>query len=330
MTPSDAETEVVDEDVEAPTDQSTEIPVAVNETGTRADAKLDPESEYDFDDPADADPDPNEKPADDEQPADDEDAEQQTPAEETETPEPASFSPDVLNRAREMGLSDGEARQFGTEQALERAMALSDRRIATAYRKPPGDKEKAAETETKPEDEIPDLNPDSYDPELVEAWDKMKGQLKDLTEQNAQLVQVNGRRQFDEFLGWFDQRIGQLGESYEDVFGKGASGGLATDSQEYKSRDRLIEVMEGLSPVYGDKGREELFQRALKAEHGDRADENARKKIAGKLGKRQTQLTNRARNRARATRTEKPKDAAVSFAAKFMAEKGVTHEEDGI
>jgi len=169
-----------------------------------------------------------------EKPADTGEGESENPSEaetpKDETPEPMSQA--IQDRVEAAGMSKDLAERLHQSGQLEETLAAFDRTLIerfqskeTETRAPKRREEKPPKEEPKAEDpdELPDLDPDVYDEELVKRDAHHKRRIDALEAQLAELVEER-QHQFDVR---FDKMVDGMG--YEQLFGKGES--VADDKQ---------------------------------------------------------------------------------------------------
>lgn len=241
----------------------------------------------------------------------------------------------LVREAEQLGFSQEDIQSFGDAAGLERALVVFNRQLAARGRPDePGTQEPEKEPQKEtPKLELPEINLEEVDPEIakyIEGQSKviqdLYGQVQGLSglqEQVQTLHAQEQQRQIEAFTSTFDGFIDNLGDSWDDVFGKKAG-------DPDKARADLMNEVSVLAAGYEATGREmptadDLINRALRSLHGDRFQNLARKELNGKLKQRARQGIARPSNRKATDMT--PEDRAARAVAEKMAEKGFT--EDG-
>jgi hypothetical protein len=237
--------------------------------------------------------------------------EEKSPAEEKVKPseddksKDGDFSAELKQRALDIGLSEEDVKTFPSEEALDKALILIEKRGIASQPKqeetPPAvapevkKEEKASEKDA--EEDIPDLDPEVFDEKLVEVWGALKGVNKKQAEiieqlkgQVATLTQQSLASHKDRLLDQVEDFFGDLGEEYTSFIGKGRGSDLQKDSVEMKARVEILEVAESLMENYARQKKNVPFKTALaRATHailGDKLRDIESGKIASKLEKR--------------------------------------------
>lgn len=278
---------------------------------------------------------------------------EETQTETTEEPTDDEFPSDVLERARALGLSDEEARQFGSAKALDMHLLHTDRLFAKRGAAYVEQQRQNRQRPAPPQQAAPPPQGDDGPPPLPELTDE---ELEDLPPAQAKLYRAQyerdqwERRQRDaqrsawqqqqarqqqaaaeaaarEFDGWVDE----LGEEWADVLGKGSSFALDPNSPHAKARELLSRQMVHIWAGYQQQGYQppkgkDLFMRALRAEHGDRitdaAARKASKNVIETINQRARQTTSRPTQRKYSDNLS-PEKRALRTAENFYRDKGI-------
>lgn len=274
-----------------------------------------------------------------------EEPEGETETEDEGDEQPVEFTDDILQRARSVGFTDTEAKGFQNQESLESALTAMDRRFVAGIPTPlkPDDNGRPA-TPAVPS-LIQKLDPvdlglksEDVDEHVISAFDKLNTHLSEkLGEMAAVVGDLITQRKTEKrqsAIQRFDNKVAALGDEWKDVFGKGAS---ETDfhpsSKEFQNRDRLFRTAEALPLAYQDRNmpgisEDEIFQRALRAEFGDRIAGTERAKIAKTVKRRSGQVINKPKK----TRKREVKGIALAKrnVARLLKEKGLTDAEAGL
>lgn len=215
-------------------------------------------------------------------------------------PTKPEFGDDTLTAAVKIGFSLADARQFPSEQALRSAIATVN---AVAQQSAPKQEEK---TEGDPLADIPKLDPEVYEPEVIKMFDALVGVVRKQQEaiQSFRSVQEQATRVSMESAAhdveqWFDKQVESLGSDFEDALGKGGYGTLNRGSEQFARRDKIANQMAVMLAGYRAAGqqappREEIFDAAARLALKDEYQKAYEKKLAGNLAKRSTQHLQRA------------------------------------
>lgn len=221
-----------------------------------------------------------------------------------DTPAAGQVDEQLLADAELVGYTRAEAMSMAP-QALEKSIRVALRNAALAKRDAV---ERMAEIPTAAEFKI-DLDPNEYDEKVIGTFQKMKEhydkQLSDLRNttmyaaQHAQEVEQQTRARFEqEFTSKFDTDLAAL--KLDDVFGQGSISELSASKNDtaFQNRLRVIEHMEMDAERYLRRGerpptQDQLFQRAIRAEFGDRLIQNQQQSISKQVEKRAAQIVPR-------------------------------------
>lgn len=211
-----------------------------------------------------------------------------------ESPDP--FPQDLLRRASEAGIGPSEAREFGTPQALERAVELVRRNRQTPRQpEPQRQPRRQPEPQPAPLPELPDLgsyvHPQGhefagqpvFDPRLEEAFRARDEALLSALEEVRQLKsdlggvrQTAAQAQAEQVNARYDAAFNAVPDEYKGLVGTGTHHDLSADGAEYQARMEVFLHAEGAREAYLKAGRtpppfQTLFGRALRAVLGEQA-----------------------------------------------------------
>ena len=234
----------------------------------------------------------------------------------------------ALTQAVQTGLSIEEAREFGSDKLLMRAVDMVRK---AAERATPKASEK---TEDDPFAAIPDFKPDEFDsPEVARAFNLLKeiskkqaNELKQLktntTQSNA--AQQNARQDaaVREATEWFDAKVNSLGKDFEEALGTGTYDKLVKGSPQLARRDAVAEHVAVLLAGYNAAGktvppRDEVFDAAARLVLKDEFQKIKDVKMAEGLAKRETQHLNRAGGQ-KIKPNQNPLEAVAAEADEFI------------
>jgi len=243
-----------------------------------------------------------------------------------DVPQQATISDAILERALSVGISLADARQFPSEMALANVVESFERSMGVDEL---SEMPESEEEQTDPLDSLPSLDPEKYEPEVVDAFDAMKDVIRQqqetiqgIRDQQEQSQYVSQQAVGQELERWFDGQVADLGDDYKEALGDGGLRSLDQGSSQFAKRDAIANQMAVLHHGYGASGqsipsRDELFSMAMKIVLGDEIQSIHEQKLSGELGKRARQHVSRSNSRkAQATQTPEEETAAM-LDAKF-------------
>lgn len=140
-----------------------------------------------------------------------EETKEETPSEPKD--EKPALSNDLQSRAEKAGFTTELAEQLHQNGQLEATLAAFDKTMVERFQaEKPEEKEPVVEAEVEAEEEMPELDPDIYDEEIVKRDRYHKQRIDSLESQLETLLQD---RQ-DAFEGWFDGALGEMGYDIKD------------------------------------------------------------------------------------------------------------------
>lgn len=251
----------------------------------------------------------------------------------TAKPETQVFlSDELLTRAAQAGIPLVHSRKFESEEALLGAVEHYEK----AWEQ--------AEAETTPAKdplgELPQLDPDVHDPQVIEQFGRLTDIIKQEREANqteakameerlqamedlqADTIQATREAEDIESANWFDKQISGLGKDFQEALGEGESTSLNVQSKQYANRANIakqISVMESGYEVQGMKvpSRDKLFEQAARTILQDEYQQVHERKLSGELEKRAGQHISRAGGQ-NVSGAQSPKEfAAAELVRKF-------------
>jgi hypothetical protein len=221
------------------------------------------------------------------------------------------------------GMTFEDARRFPSEAALVRVVGLiADTELAN---RSAAERQEPETPAADPMDALPELDPEDYDPKVIEMFDAMKGVLQNQNEtiagfQNAQdaVVQAGQAAADREVTQWFDKSINDLGQ--EEALGTGSSGDQTPGSSQLAKRDAIAGQCAVLLAGYGASGqptpsREEVFRMSARLVLADEFQALQEKELSAGLAK---QAGNHI-HRAGGKKTKSTQDPAAEIAAMIDA-----------
>lgn len=243
------------------------------------------------------------------------------------TVETESLSDAILERAIRVGISLVDAKAFPSEAALSRVVESFEKMDEDSFKTQ--QEETATEESTGPLDGLPTLDPEKFEPEVVEAFDALKEviqqqqeAIQEMRSQQEQTHQSAMNAAGQELEQWFDGQVSALGDDYKEALGDGGLRSLNQGSSQFAKRDAIANQMAVLINGYEASGqpippREEVFSMATKLVLSDEMQRINEQKLSGELGKRATQHVNRANGR-KATQAQSPEEETAELLnAKF-------------
>ncbi len=210
------------------------------------------------------------------------------------------ISEGALEFAIRSGFTTAEANSFSNEHTLLTAVQIINKKT------PVGVAEKEHVEEKLLLSDLPDLDPEQYEPEAIETFKKMKVAIQEQQKAIEQLTQETQSSQANqaaqnerEITAWFDQKVAGLGEGYENTLGKGSHGSLNRGSSQFAKREEIADHINLMAAGYSSTGREQppldtLFDQAAKFVLQDETNGLNEKKLSDRLSKRSAQHINRA------------------------------------
>ena len=233
---------------------------------------------------------------------------------------PVVISDATLTNAVRAGFTITEARSYQSDESLARAVAIIE-----------SIKEKVTPKEEEEADPFVDmlkLDPEKYEPEVIEMYDSLLGvmrkqheELKELRSQSAtQTEQSNSFNQeayTREITEWFDGQVAKLGDDYSEVLGKGGMNSLAPGTPQYVKREAIAGQVAVMMAGYNASGmqppsRDEMFDMASRMVLRDEYQKIHDEKLSKKLEKRSGQHISRVNSRG-AKATGDPFDDTVKM-----------------
>lgn len=237
------------------------------------------------------------------------------------------ISDSVLTQAVQAGFSLEEARLFGSESVLKSAV---NRVIEASKKNEPATELPEAEDIFK---DLPKLDPESYEPEVIKAFESLTAVMKKQQEM-IQGLQANNRNTMQlqqdaashEVEQWFDKQITSLGDDFKDALGSGGYSSLDRASPQFAKREAIANQAAVLLAGYKAAGqnapdRDSVFQAAAKLVLMDEFQKVREKKISKDLEKRSAQHINRASGGKQSGNKDPFEETASLLDAKYFSKK---------
>ena len=238
-----------------------------------------------------------------------------------EKPKPSN---DTITRAIRAGLSIEDAQSFQSEAALSRVVAS----IETARRPM-----EVPESQVEEEDifsQLPTLNPDDYEEDVIKMYDSLTAIMK---KQQETINELKGRTEQSaassrdaialDTSKWFDEQVSKLGDEFADSLGTGGYHDLDRSTPQFAKRDELANQCAVLIAGYRASGqqlppRDEVFSRAASIVLKDNYLKAHEKKLSSELADRKSQHIARASSANSKSKGDTAADVAAMLDAKFF------------
>jgi TolA-binding protein len=256
--------------------------------------------------------------------------------EESGEQEVVTFSDELLTRAVRAGMDLNVARTFPNEQALatvcasmeqakERARQIFDEAL---------DGEEEKEEAEDPLAVFDNLDPEKFEPEVIEMLGTLAGQIRTQREEietlrsgqehTTQAAQDAAAREVEV---WFDQQIESLGPEFQKPLGTGGYSSLSQGSSQLATRDAIAEHIAVTHAGYVSMGhtppsRDVLFQQAVGVVLKDELANIERASVQKELRRRRGQHIQRAGSQGEKAASGTPVDeTAALLDEKFFSDE---------
>ncbi len=218
----------------------------------------------------------------------------------------ARISDDLLTRAAQAGIPLAHARKFENEETLLGAVEHYEKAWEEAETTPAKD----------PLSELPKLDPEVHDPQVIAQFDRltdiikqeretsttetqaMQERLQDMEDLQADAISAADNVKNAESAKWFNGQISSLGENFQESLGEGDTTSLNSQSKQFSNRSKIVDQLFILESGYAAQGveitRDELFEKAARSVLQDEYQQLHENKLSGKLEKRASQHISRA------------------------------------
>jgi hypothetical protein len=243
-------------------------------------------------------------------------------------PTPAAATPVIsdaaIMRAVRAGLSLDDARSFASDAMLDRVVASIE--SVKGQNKPV---EEEVKEETDPFAELPKLNPEEYEPEVVAMFDKLVGLIKDQhnalrnIQATSKSVEADRATKFaEETEAWFDGQVEALGEDFKESLGTGKYRSLQPNSPQYAKRDAIANQVAVLMAGYRSSGqtpqRDAVFAQAAQLVLRDEYQKLYEKRLSADLANRSTQHLSRVGSQQGKSKGDPIAEVAAMLDEKFF------------
>lgn len=229
---------------------------------------------------------------------------------------------EILARAVSVGIPVADARELDRNllgeiiEAREAAAVADDAELE-------GRSAEGAGAVSDPFADLPKLNPENYEPEVVQMFDRLTGIAKQqhktiegLLNQQTETAQAAQAVAGEEIKQWFDTQVTGLGEEFAEALGGGDYDSLDRGSSQFAKREAIANQMSIMFSGYEAQGlnpppRGEVFDAAARLVLRDEYQKVHERKLTGDLGSRATQHIQRAGG-TRASSTQTPEEEAAA------------------
>jgi len=238
---------------------------------------------------------------------------------------PVTISDEALTRAVEVGIPLADARMFPSEGSLISAVNRMENAIQSVIE---------TEEEEKPVDpfaNFPKLDPEVYEPEVIQTLDKFKDIIKQqyetiqsLQSQHEEVSEVSQAQAAAEIEQWFDRQVAGLGKDFEEALGAGGYNSLDRGSSQFAKRDAIARQVSVLLAGYQAQGQqsppwEEVFKVAAGQVLQDEYRQIHEKELRENLKKQASQHIQRAGGAKAKPKLSPEEEIAAEVDAKFFS-----------
>jgi len=208
------------------------------------------------------------------------DDEAEPPADDAESP---SLDPEAVQLARDIGLTEEEISGHATDQQLLTTLRAIARRSEPA----PKPAEKADAAADSVSDEAPTI--DTGDPDLDKQFNAIlkaqHEQIQALKSVHQQSTEQQRSAEIEAHTARFESTVRNLGEDWEEVYGKGDVRTLKRGSAKHTARVAAYQHYAALEPLHPDKTPQQLIEMVNRALHGDHMEKQLRKRLSAEVEK---------------------------------------------
>ena len=233
---------------------------------------------------------------------------------------------ELFTRAVQAGIPLAHARKFENEESLLGAVEHYEKAWEQA-------EAEATPVKKDPLSELPTLDPDVHDPQVIAQFDRlidiikqerkagqtetqaMQERLQDMEDLQADTISAADNAKKAEGAKWFNGQISGLGKDFQEALGEGDTVSLNQQSKQFENRGKIVEQILILESGYEARGleitRDELFEKAARSVLQDEYQQLHETKLSGKLEKRAGQHISRAGGQ-KVSGAQTPTDFAVA------------------
>jgi len=235
----------------------------------------------------------------------------------------------VLARALSAGMSLSDARSFPDSESLGKFVSRVEENLLVR-----SEVSDDNFTQTEGEEDLfaglPKLDPEVYEPEVVQAFDK----LTDIIRKQEVKIAELGQRSRETAIGvqdanvrevssWFDKKVESLGDDFKDSLGVGEYSSLNRNSKQFSNREAIAKQMAIMLSGYNASGinappRDELFDSASMIVLRNDFQRIGERKLSGDLEKQASQHIQRARGTSHKSVASPEDEIAAMLDEKFF------------
>ena len=233
-------------------------------------------------------------------------------------PEPAGeqvgISPELMERAGNVGLGSDDLDLFASVEALEQYVSRREQKVTAEANAPEAQETQASYNVA--------LDPELYDEELISEFSSLAkylaGEMESVRAAHSQVLNHLEDEQQRAFISRVDARFASVPDELAEVFGTGTLDDLNPSSSEMKARQEVVDLFNTISEKYPTESEDTTWNRALHALHGEILTKSERTKIRSSIRKQKT-LSHRPTQRESAANMT-PEEAAVAAVAARMSD----------
>jgi hypothetical protein len=236
----------------------------------------------------------------------------------------------ILQKAVLAGVPLNDAKVFPSEDSLLRVVNALEMQHEEMAKLQAAAAEQQEEEEPDILDDIPDLDPEEYDENLIGAMDRIKEKLRKQEEELREFrasqetaISMTEQRNVAEVTQWFDSEVEKLGDGFAEALGKGGRASLTPGSSQLAKRDDIAHQMAIMLGGYAAVGqtpppREAVFQQAAKLVLADEYEKQRSVGLSEKLKTRASQHIARATGQKTETQLSPEDEAAAAINSKWF------------
>ena len=248
---------------------------------------------------------------------------------ETSPDVPEGLQTELVELAKNQGLSEEEINRIGDPDALDVIVSALQKRAVDATAEDAEEQRSDAvvqEVEQSREQltAIEEMNPeDHFDPVAAKAIKALKGELDRM---RGELANIGGVA----IAAQSEQDLSVIAKQYPEILGEGPTKNLVPHSDYVRNRTRLLDEVSVLRAGYRAANKavpqdNDLFAKAFQSVFGSKINEIERQRFSKKVQAREKQFISRATNNRNLPK--KGRDRAVANVAALMRDKGMLDVE---
>lgn len=183
----------------------------------------------------------------------------------------SNLSKEVVKKAFDIGLSEGEISKFEDDAELEK-MVETLKSIMSEEDEKVDSTQTSTDKKTEDDDKLKFENEGDIDSEILKGMRSLEQRNKELREKVNGLVDGIQQQRNAEFIKRFDGYVTGLGKEFADTFGIGSTNDLGKRSMAFKNREAIGKRMKAFGQGMADAkielpAEQELFDLALNSLH---------------------------------------------------------------